>query len=95
MGTARVPNGSTLKQEISPTADFNDPLEVLSRVVGILLHEDDDSVNGAVEKPPELIKDIAFDGRSLEQFVDNASERDGERFDTDYFEHGFSVEECE
>ena len=97
MGPGRVPNGSTLKQEITPPANFDDPLKVLSRVVGSPLHEEDDSVNDGivVENPPDLIEDIEFDGRSLHKFVDSTPEPKEECSATDYCGHGFSVEECE
>ena len=97
MATGRVPNGSTLKQEITPPANFDDPLEVLSRVVGSPLHDEYDSVNGAnsVEKPSDLVEDIAFDGQSLYEFVDTTNQLVEEHSATDYYAHRFSVEECE
>ena len=74
-----LPNGSALKQEIVPPADFSDPLAVLEEIVGKVLHKKvargrHGSIEGSVERPSMLAEDIDFEGGSLRDFANHAAE---------------------
>lgn len=75
--TARLPNGSNLRNELagSQTADAPDPVEVLERILGPLSKEDVQS-NGHISngRPNALAEDVDFGGLGLEEFASNASE---------------------
>src|ERR1700761_4530128 len=65
--TARVPNGSNLKNELSsaPTPDIPDPVDVLESILGPLQKssEDDGNVRDEIEgTPAALSEDIDFGG---------------------------------
>ncbi|KAI9663065.1 MAG: hypothetical protein M1821_008113 [Bathelium mastoideum] len=74
--TKRVPNGSSLKHELStsPVANVPDPLQVLEGVIGSPLKSD---ANGESEErgrtankvSSERVQDIEFGGLSLREFV--------------------------
>lgn len=74
-GTAKLPNGSTLRQTSAQRprpANVPDPLEILN---GIIRRETQDAKDvpqvsvQPVEKPEELVECIHFNGLSLEEFV--------------------------
>ena len=94
---ARIPNGSTLKQEIIPPPNFDDPLQILEQVIGSPLREGDDGSGEAdeeesAERPPELVEDIAFEGLSLRDFANSSPEPDENSYTAG---QNFSIEECE
>lgn len=76
-----MPNGSGLKQQITPPAEFTDPLKLLEDIIGRPIpgenegHEEEDLGHG--EKPTELVKDVEFDGRSIHEFMEGEDESDG------------------
>jgi hypothetical protein len=92
---ARLPNGSALKQEITPPTD--DPLKVLERILGIPLPKNEE--HDIVEKPQEQLQErpevfvegIDFGGKSLEEFAKDVPYKSLNP-ETQYY---FSIEECE
>ena len=63
----RAPNGSTLRQEVPY---FEDPLEVLQKIVDAPLPlQPDSSEIGSSAKPETVSQDIDFGGLSLEEFA--------------------------
>ncbi len=97
LNSIRLPNGSTLRQQLSPPADVTDPLVVLEDIIG---KQTVKLVNGsgiqdgttATPRPPHLAQDIEFGGLSLHAFADKISRDEGTKA------HQFSaqtVEECE
>lgn len=99
VNSQRLANGSTLKHEVSPPADYPDPLEVLEVVVGKPLRQND-RTNGALNsdgdhgKPAELLADIDFGGLSLEDFAQSA-DHESEFSDIAARVTAQTVEECE
>jgi len=92
LNSPRLPNGSGLKQQITPPGDFTDPLKVLEKVVGKPLTEDRTYDEGVgAEKPSELTQDIDFGELSLHDFL--LDEDGGGIYVTDVAEQ--STEECE
>lgn len=81
LNSPRLPNGSGLKQQITPPADFTDPLKSLEQLVGRSIsdgdetHEDDG--HAQLEKPVELVEDVDFRGRSIQDFLEDEDERHG------------------
>ncbi|KAL8761491.1 MAG: hypothetical protein Q9184_002401 [Pyrenodesmia sp. 2 TL-2023] len=81
LNSPRLPNGSSLRQQLSPPADVIDPLGVLKDILG---KQSDKVVNGSedgdsstiVQKPPHVAEDIDFEGLSLHAFVDRASQQE-------------------
>ncbi|MCJ1483896.1 hypothetical protein MMC06_004064 [Schaereria dolodes] len=76
-GASRAPNGSTLKNQVSPPGDFDDPLAILSSIVGSSLPKDNTNVDhferdGILTKPERLVVDVSFNGSSLQEFVQNS-----------------------
>lgn len=97
LNSPRVPNGSSLRQQIVPPTDNADPLDALRNVLGKKL---DNVVDGQVDgpdttrgqKPPHLVEDVDFDGLSLHTFAESVSQEETENsqcFTTQ------TVEECE
>ena len=80
LNSPRLPNGSGLKQQITPPADFTDPLRLLEDIIGrpIPDEEERDGEDGRVqlEKPAELVEDVDFGGRSIQDFLKGEEERD-------------------
>ena len=74
-------NGSGLKQQITPPADFTNPLKLLEDIIGPPIPNEDDGHEeqgqGPVEKPAELVEDVEFGGRSIHDFMEGEDERDG------------------
>ena len=70
----RLPNGSSLKQQILPPEDYRDPLKVLEDITGNLFRDESPhkANDGALEKP-EVLEDIDFGGSSLDSFLDEGS----------------------
>ncbi|KAF2101871.1 Sac2 family protein [Rhizodiscina lignyota] len=73
VGTARVPNGSALKNELysAPPPGLDDPLSVLHNILGAPPRKPRrvSEPEGHVSKPAEVIEDIDFGGVSLEAFA--------------------------
>ena len=87
-----LPNGSGLRQEIPPPPDLTDPLAVLQDIVGQPLVEEDGNGMKAENsrKPTSLIEDVKFDGRTLQEFMDDRDVKGGEEV-----ESALTIEECE
>ena len=97
LNSARLPNGSGLKQQITPPPDSTDPLKVLEEIVGKPLHESDGehepSQNGArLERPAELAEDINFSGLGLQDFLQREENED---VSESLVQTTQSAEECE
>ena len=101
-GAARISNGSTLKQQITTPEFVEDPLAILGKILGLTSNVDDLVNDGAgsgavLAKPLDLVKEIAFNGLSLENFADGTMDGEKEEFDEE--RRGSlnmqSVEECE
>lgn len=94
-GTARIPNGSTLKQEISLLPDVVDPLDVLQSIIGSQIRKGDTSLDhnegsSFGGKPEALIEDIDFNGLGLRSFAEG--EAGLKEFDDIAYQ---PIEECE
>jgi vacuolar protein sorting-associated protein 52 len=98
INSARVPNGSTLKNEIVPPGEFPDPLTILAEVVGQpLLDQTSETIKDGEEeadRPSILTENVDFEGMSLHEFVqldlsDKGDEQQGLGFSPQ------TVEECE
>ena len=82
--SARVPGGSSLKNQISASApeDVEDPLAVLERVLGVSIEKEQDKDGTAnapqdeelVEKPSQLSEDLEFGQSSLQEFLDHSGD---------------------
>lgn len=77
-GVARLPNGSSLRNELTATQGANapDPVAVLESILGPLSKED--GANGvdhdaADARPSTVVENIDFGGLSLEDFANSAS----------------------
>ncbi|MCJ1479157.1 hypothetical protein MMC13_007841 [Lambiella insularis] len=73
-GVGKLTNGSTLKQEITASQDVDNPLDVLRRVIGSSVSKENPThsateADTSIEKPQSLVEDIAFNGMSLDDFV--------------------------
>ncbi|MCJ1431627.1 hypothetical protein MMC27_000982 [Xylographa pallens] len=99
-GGTRISNGSTLKQQITPPEFVEDPSAILGKILGLSSNADesinDNAGTGAVlAKPLGFEKEIAFNGLSLQDFVDGTI--DGEKEGCDGERHSLlnmqSVEE--
>lgn len=99
LNSPRLPNGSGLKQQINPPADFTNPLKVLEEIVGrpILDEDKDHGEDGQaqLEKPAELVEDVDFRGRSLQDFLDDEAECHGVENSDVHGDAVQSVMECE
>ena len=99
LNSPRLPNGSGLKQQITPPADFTNPLQLLEQVIGRPIpdggeeHEDDGQAH--LEKPAELVEDVEFRGRSIQDFLEDENECLGNRSLVAYGDTAQSVMECE
>lgn len=73
ISSSRIPNGSTLKQQITPPADVADPLEVLAEIVGGTLPRDglENEIKEAdvSMRPSILVEKVEFNGLGLDEFV--------------------------
>ncbi|MCJ1390950.1 hypothetical protein MMC18_003811 [Xylographa bjoerkii] len=83
-GAARISNGSTLKQQITPPEFVEDPLAILGRILGSSFHADDPIRNGAeagtvLEKPEGFAEEIAFNSLSLQDFAHETINGETER----------------
>lgn len=99
VNSQKLPNGSTLKHEITPPADFPDPLERLETIVGRTLQlniQVDEIHDGDVlpGKPPELLAGVDFGGLSLEEFVQK-EDLEPPRSEVNTQKTVQTVEECE
>lgn len=98
VNSARVPNGSALRNEVIPPGEFPDPLKILAEVVGRPLPEQkSETIKGGekeADRPSLLTEDVDFEGMSLHEFVQlDLSDKAGDQRSL-----GFSaqtVEECE
>lgn len=97
LNSPRLPNGSSLRQQISPPADVTDPLDALETLLGtksarVVNGVEDWDVTSSVQKPQHLAEDIDFDGLSLHAFADRGGQGETKKplhFSTQ------TVEECE
>lgn len=69
----RAPNGSALKNEITPPGELSDPLKVLAEILGRHLPSQPPKKTTKfdvedVDRPTCLIEDVNFDGLSLYEF---------------------------
>lgn len=99
VNSQKLSNGSTLKHEITPPADFSDSLGILEKIVGRKLPQDNRSTetpngNEILEKPSELLIDVDFRGLSLEDFAHQANSR-SKPSEVDTLTTSQTVEECE
>ena len=97
LNSARLPNGSGLKQQITPPTNSTDPLKVLEDIVGKPLHASDGEHEplqneARLERPAELVEDISFDGLGLQDFLQQEEKYDGSDLLTQTTQ---STEECE
>ncbi|KAL8791912.1 MAG: hypothetical protein Q9195_005488 [Heterodermia aff. obscurata] len=100
VNSQKLPNGSTLKHEVTPPADFPDPLEVLEKVLGRTLQQDHnaDGVSDGYpipQKPSELVKDVDFGGLSLEDFAQSMDLVESKQMEVDTRMTAQTVEEYE
>jgi vacuolar protein sorting-associated protein 52 len=74
--TARVPNGTALKHELSSrlSGDVSDPLDVLQNILGVVDDDGNDKGLEDVRTTPEAIGDIDFGGLSLTDFANGADD---------------------
>lgn len=81
MNSPRLPNGSGLKQQITPPADFTNPLKLLEEIVGRPIYNEDEEHaeegRDHLGKPAELVQDVDFGGRSIHNFLEDKDEQDG------------------
>ncbi|KAL8939882.1 MAG: hypothetical protein Q9216_003103 [Gyalolechia sp. 2 TL-2023] len=83
LNSSRLPNGSSLRQEIIPPTDINDPVDVLKNVLGKKL---DNAINGKVDgddsatsqKPPQLVEHVDFGELSLHAFAESSHKEEDE-----------------
>ena len=99
-GASRAPNGSTLKNQVSPPGDFDDPLAILSSIVGSSLPKDNTNVDhferdGILTKPERLVVDVSFNGSSLQEFVQNSYDEQEQEVNGSTYYRSEPVEECE
>ncbi|KAI4250279.1 MAG: hypothetical protein LQ352_005398, partial [Teloschistes flavicans] len=81
LNSPKLPNGSSLKQQIAPPPDFVDPLHALRDLIGqasdLELDVGNDIGAGALEsKPSLLLEDVDFGGLSLHAFADNSDQEE-------------------
>lgn len=80
INSSRVPNGSTLKQQITPPADVTDPLDVLAEIVGGPLIgqtlQNGKSEMDLFTKPPSLVEEVHFNGLGIHDFIQEVEERE-------------------
>lgn len=99
LNSPRLPNGSSLKQQITPPAEFTNPLKVLEDIVGRPILDDNnghgEDGQAQLEKPAELVEDVNFRGRSLQDFLDDEAERHGVENSDSYGGAVQSFMECE
>ena len=97
-GTARLTNGSSLRQSTVVPPNVDDPVDVLEKIVGVPLEReggDDGEEQEATERPNELLEDIEFGGLSLQAFVQTSPATKPEEGKSKELESVQSVEECE
>ena len=99
LNSPRLPNGSGLKQQITPPADFTDPLRSLEQLVGRSISDGDETheedAHAQLEKPAELVEDVDFRGRSIHDFLEDEDEPHGIRSLDSSRDTPQSVMECE
>jgi hypothetical protein len=77
--TARLPNGSALRNEIrkSPGPDVPNPLHVLQNIIGAPPRRT--RLNGGssteIIRPEEMVEDVNFEGLSLQAFADGQGQK--------------------
>ncbi len=74
LSSSRIPNGSALKQQVTPPTDFIDPLQVLAEIIGKPLSAEqfENGVAQAAEefrRPSQLVDAVDFNGLSLPEFA--------------------------
>ena len=100
LNSPRLPNGSGLKQQITPSEDYTNPLKLLEDIVGRPLSDDDEAPHGEdgqslLEKPAELVEDVDFGGRSIYDFLEDEGKREGIGVLDSYDNTAQSAMECE
>ena len=99
LNSPRLPNGSGLKQQITPPADFTDPLKLLEDIIGRPI-PDEDAEHGEeneayLEKPDKLVENVEFRGRSIQDFLEDEDEHPPNRSLDSNGDTAHSVMECE
>ena len=91
LNSSRLPNGSGLKQQVSPSVNVADPLEALEEIVGKLpkTTAPENADGGVVGRPADIVEIIDFNGLGLDEFV----QADSDGLEDDSVKS--SVEECE
>lgn len=99
MNSPRLPNGSGLKQQITPPADFTNPLKLLEEIVGRPIYNEDEEHaeegRDHLGKPAELVQDVDFGGRSIHNFLEDKDEQDGIGTLDSYDDSAQNALECE
>lgn len=100
INSARLPNGSNLKQQVPPPADFIDPLKVLEDIIGSPVQQEvlDDGTTenfAELERPSQLSENVDFDGLSLQAFAEAANAETMNGSSDDQPISAQTVEECE
>lgn len=100
VNSARLPNGSNLKQQVPPPADFIDPLKVLEDIIGSPEQQEvlDDGTTenfAELERPSQLSENVDFDGLSLQAFTEAANAETMNGSSDDQPMSAQTVEECE
>ena len=98
LNSPRLPNGSGLKQQITPPPDFTSPLKLLEEIFGRPISDEDEGNEDGqdqLEKPAELVEDVDFGGRSMHGFLEDEDEWDGIESLGSYDDAAPSAMECE
>ena len=99
LNSPRLPNGSGLKQQMSPPADFTNPLQLLEEVIGRPIPDDGEEQGedgqAHLEKPAGLIEDVEFRRRSIQDFLEDEDECFSNSSLDAYGDTAQSVMECE
>ena len=99
MNSPRLPNGSGLKQQITPPADFTNPLKLLEEIVGRPIYDEDEGHaeegRDDLERPAELVHEVEFGGRSIHDFQEDEDEWDDKGTLVSYDDSAQNALECE
>lgn len=100
LNSARLPNGSNLKQQVPLPADFADSLKVLEDIIGRpvpkeVLENGTADDYAEVDRPSQLSEDVDFDGLSLQAFAEAANAETMNGGSDDQLISAQTVEECE
>ncbi|KAL9600049.1 MAG: hypothetical protein Q9219_003419 [cf. Caloplaca sp. 3 TL-2023] len=86
LNSPRLPNGSSLRQQIVPPPDVPDPVDVLKDIFGkdsgkITNEHTNQHDSGKVQSPPDLVENVDFGGLSLHAFAEDEGQKDTENAD--------------